>query len=661
MKSIFKKIFITLLILMTILNTYIVINAIRLWQTVKLDDLSKLYPVANTTIYDNKGNLIANLSNIYTEYTAYDDIPTDVINAIISIEDSRFFSHNGLDYEAIARSIIANIKKQSFSQGASTITQQLIKNIYLSNEKTIERKINEAILALKLENTLNKEDILASYLSNVLFGGKIYGIKMASKYYFNKDLKEIELKEAALLAGLVQMPNYYNPFINYDEAVTRRNLVLKRMLEENYIDENIYNETINIPLDSYLEKGEINENIGIYASYIDYVTTEAINTYGVNFYSNDIKVRINVDNEIQKLLYDISKNKYNTFPDEKLKCGIVVIDNKTAKILGLIGSRESGMKNLNYATEVYNQPASTIKPILSYAPAIEFLNYVPLTQILDEPYYYSGGMLVNNWDNRYLGNISLRYALSNSRNVPAIKLYNLLGDELAWKMANNLGLVNRDGFYHESMAIGGFSEGYTVLEMTNSYIAFPNMGKYKKAYSIESIDTNNTIFNNNDDFKQVMSEETAFIINDILHDVLKGSKYDLKNAFLSSKTGQSNYDYNSRMKYSIPPNATKDSWVIAYTKDITVGVWCGYDILSSTYYLTPKTKDIPLTIMKLIMDEIALNSNGYEKPNSLKIMNVDIINGLIYKSTYVNQYTKRDYFYNGYTPLSKENLEYEIV
>lgn len=645
---------------MTIINTFISIYAIVLWNKVELNDLSKLYPDGNTIIYDNEGNLIANLSNTYTGYAPYDTIPEDVINAFISIEDSRFFSHNGLDYEAIIRSIITNIKDSEYSQGASTITQQLVKNIYLSNEKTIERKINEAILSLKLENILSKEDIIASYLSNVLFGGRIYGIKMASKFYFNKELKDIDLKEAALLAGLVQMPNYYNPFTNYEAAVNRRNLVLKKMLEEKYIDNETYEQTIKIDLNSYLNKGQINENIGIYASYIDYVTNEASTKYGVNFYNEEIKVTINVNSDIQKYIYQIMQNDFNTFPDDKMKCGIVVLDNKTANILAICGTRESGMKNLNYATEVYNQPGSTIKPILSYAPAIEYLNYQPLTQILDEPYKYSDGMTVKNWDNRYLGNISFRYALSNSRNVPAIKLYNMVGKEKAWEFANNLGLINRDGYSHESLAIGGFEKGYTVLEMANSYLAFPNMGKFKKASSINNIQIGNENIKNDDTFKQVMSPETAFLINNILHDVLINTGYDLKNAYLSSKTGQSNYDYNTRMKYNIPVSATKDSWVIAYTKDITVGIWCGYDDVKMGLYLTTKTKDIPLNIMRMIMREFASQSNEYIIPNNLKLMNVEIINGLIYE-TNNNKNTKRDYFFKGFTPLLRDNLDYDIV
>ena len=660
MKSIFKKIFLVLLILMTILNTFISVYMIILWNNVKLDDLSKLYPIGNTTIYDKNGNLLANLSNIYTDYAPYESIPEVLINAFISIEDSRFFSHHGLDYEAIARSIVANIKDQEFSQGASTITQQLIKNVYLSNEKTIERKINEAILSLKLEHILSKEDILSSYLSNVLFGGRIYGVKMASKYYFNKDLADITLKEASMLAGLVQMPNYYNPFTNYEAAQDRRNLVLKAMLNEAYIDEETYENTINIELSSYLNKGQINENIGIYASYIDYVSYEAITKYNIDFYSSDLKIQINVDSNIQKMIYQIMNNNYNHFKDEYLKCGIVVLDPKTAEILAISGTREAGMRNLNYATEVLHQPASTIKPILSYAPAIEYLNFQPQTQILDEPYRYQNGMLVNNWDNRYLGNISLRYALANSRNVPAIKLYNEVGSKLAWEFASSVGLENRDNYSYEAMAIGGFSKGFTVLEMANAYLTFPNMGKYKKASSINNIKTNNTLYKNEDKFHQVLSEETAFLINDILHDVLKYTNYNLKNTVLSSKTGQSNYDYNTRMKYNIPANATKDSWVIGYTPDLLVAVWCGYEDIKKGLYLTPKTKDIPLDIVKMILNEFAPDSKGYKIPNNLKRMNVEVINGLIYHANN-NKNSVSDYFFKGYTPLNRDNLDLDIV
>lgn len=658
MKSIFKKIFLILIILTTILNGLLVSIFIYYWNKNEIENLNLLYPKSNIEIYDSNNNMIANLSETYESYTSYDEIPTIMINATLAIEDSRFFEHNGIDYEGLARAIINNIKNKAFVEGASTITQQLIKNIYLSNEKTIERKINEAILALKLEKILSKEDIISSYLSNVLFGGRIYGVKMAAKYYFNKDLKDISLKEASLLAGLLQLPNYYNPFSNYDSAVVRRNIVLKRMYDLNYIKEKEYLDTLNTELSTYLEKGKINEDIGIYASYIDYVMNEISLNENINLLNSDIKITINVDSKIQKYVYEIMQDKYHNFNDQNLKCGIIVLDNELGNIIAIGGSREIGLKNLNYATEVRNQPASTIKPILSYAPAIEYLKYVPLTQILDEPYFYSTGQQIHNWDNRYLGNISLRYALSNSRNVPAIKLFKLLGYNKSWEFANKIGINNIENYSYDSMAIGGFKEGFTVLEMANAYMSFAKMGKYKKATSIKKINIDLVEQKIETPFKQVFSPSTAFLINDILHDVLGGTSYDLSHTFLSSKTGQSNYDLATREKYNIPYNATKDSWAIGYTKDMTVAVWCGYDQVNSYSYLTPQTKNIPIDIMSMILKKFSKNALYYDTPSNLSIRNVDIINGLIYEG---NPGLYRDYFFKGYIPLNRDNLEYDRI
>ena len=659
MKSIFKKIFLIISTLTTILTITIVTIFNYYWEKNDLEDLSRLIPQGNTIIYDSNHKMIVNLSETYNAYAAYEEIPQVLIDAIIAIEDSRFFMHQGIDLKGILRAIVANLKKNGYSQGASTITQQLIKNLYLSNEKTFERKINEAILALKLEQMISKEDIIASYLSNILFGGKIYGIKMASLYYFNKELKEIGLKEAALLAGLVQMPNAYNPFVNYDKAVNRRNLVLKRMKELGYINDYQYQETINIDLNTYLEKGEINQNIGIYSSYIDYVITFLINSeYHIN--NSNTKIFIPVNYEIQKFVYEIMQNEYNTFPNDEMQAGIVVIDNKTSEIVAIGGSREKGLRNLNYATDVYNQPGSTIKPLLSYAPAIEYLNYVPLTQILDNPYYYPDGQLVNNWDHLYKGYISLREALSDSRNVPAIKLYKSVGDELAWQFAESLGIKNKDGFYHDSMAIGGMTYGYSVLEMTNAYSSFPKGGIYQKATAIKELEIDNEKIDMTNPSKQVMSEETAFLINNILHDVLKNSSFDVTNAYLSAKTGQSNYDEKTIKKYQLPYNATKDSWVIGYTKNYTVGVWCGFGKISENNYLNRYTKNIPISIMKMILEKFSNGIEKYPTPKGLSYLTVDIKDGKIYEYTTENNQVFSDYFYNGYTPLKKNNNYDEI-
>ena len=632
---------------MTIFNTVLVIIFTKYWQETNLPSLSLLTPEGKTKIYDKDNNLIVTLDSKFIGYTSYNEIPNVMIDSVTAIEDSRFFTHNGLDYYGLIRAIINNLKAGGIKEGASTITQQLIKNVYLSNEKSIERKIKEAILALKLEHVLKKEDIIASYLSNVLFGGNVYGIKMASKYYFDKDVKDINLLEASTLAAIIQMPNYYNPFINPVACENRRNAVLKRMYELDLISYDEYSSSLDVKVQDYLKKGEINENLGIYAQLIDYLSRESSELYEKNIYSNNFDIYTKIDSNISLEIYKILRNEYNTFPKDEIECGIVVLDTKTANIVAIGGSRVDGFKNLNYATDVYNQPGSTIKPILDYAPAFEYLGYQPLTQIDDSYMKYSTGEAVKNWDNQYKGLISLRYALSNSRNIPAIKLYQKLGNK-AWKFAEGLGIYNKDPYLHESMAIGGFQNGYSVLEMTNAYLGFANDGLYIKAHLIDKIKSYDETISKNPYQKQAMSKEVAFFINSILLDVLKNSAYNPHKTELAAKTGQSNFDLNTRKKYDIPNNATKDSWVIGYTKEYVIGIWVGFGTIKKGNYLDSKTKNIPLKILSQLIDKFTTKYQKFDVPSNVVYKNAIIYNGKLYEASNGDFNYKSDYFSKGY-------------
>lgn len=632
---------------MTIFNTVLVIIFTKYWQETELPSLTLLTPEGKSKIYDKDNNLIATLDSKFIGYTSYNEIPNVMIDSIIAIEDSRFFSHDGLDYYGLIRAIINNLKAGGIKEGASTITQQLIKNVYLSNEKSIERKIKEAILALKLEHVLKKEDIIASYLSNVLFGGNIYGIKMASKYYFDKEVKDINLLEAATLSAIIQMPNYYNPFINPNGCETRRNIVLKRMYELSLISYDEYSSSLGVKVQDYLKKGEINENLGIYAQLIDYLNEEANEIYQKNLYTSNLNIYTKIDSNISLEIYKILRNEYNTFPKDEIECGIIVLDTKTANIIAMGGSRVDGFKNLNYVTDVYNQPGSTIKPILDYAPAFEYLGYQPLTQIDDSYMQYSTGEAVKNWDNQYKGLISLRYALSNSRNIPAIKLYQKLGNK-AWEFAEGLGIYNKDPFPHESMAIGGFQNGYSVLEMTNAYLGFANDGLYIKAHLIDEIKSYDETISKKTYQKQAMSEETAFFINSILLDVLKNSAYNSHKTELAAKTGQSNFDLNTQIKYGIPNNATKDSWIIGYTKKYVIGVWVGFGMIKKGNYLDAKTKNIPLKILAQLIDKFTTKYEKFNIPSNVTYKNAIVHNGKLYKASNGDFNIKSDYFSKGY-------------
>ncbi len=270
-----------------------------------------------------------------------------------------------------------------------------------------------------------------------------------------------------------------------------------------------------------------------------------------------------LDLDIQKELYKIISNDYGLFNDENLNCAIVVLDNKTYGVLGLVGNRITDQKVLNYASDVLLQPGSTIKPILDYAPAIEYFSYGPATIIVDEPYTYKDGMNINNYDHNYLGAISLRKALSDSRNVPAIKLFNLIGYDKAFAFASKIGITSDE--IYEADAIGGAKNGYTLLSIANAYQAFTNLVYFKKASGISNMTLESSTMENKDPARLAMNPTSAWIINNILHDVFKDASYDLKNTYLMAKTGQTNYDSATLNTFNIPYGSTKDSLLVAYT------------------------------------------------------------------------------------------------
>ncbi len=644
MKNILLKITTILLVVLTFisLSTYIYISYIYHNISYDLNSLDQNYQII---IKDRNDNFIANMSEEFYSKVSYDEIPKDLINAIVSIEDNNFFEHNGLDYKAILRALLSNVSSLSYSEGASTITQQLVKNTYLSNDKNLTRKIKEIIISIQLESMLSKEQILEYYLNNILFGGRVYGVNEASKYYFSKELSTLNYIECAFLAGVVQRPNKYNAFYYEENANERKNLVLLKMKELNHISTTEYEKGINTNISQLLKKTDLRDNLGLYSDYIDYILPDI----SISNIHENTTITTSMDKDIQLYISALMNNETNIFPDDFLKCGIVVIENNTGNILGIGGTREDGLRNLNYATQVKNQPASTIKPILDYAPALEYLDYMPQSIINDEVYFYPNGYQVNNWDHLYKGNISFRKSLVESRNIPSIKLFNEIGHDKAFEFANNLGIYT-DEEYHESMAIGGFSTGFSVLEMTSAYSAFANMGVYYEPISILKKETpyNTTTFEQEGNV--VMKPSTAFIINDILHGVLFNTSYDLNNKYYSCKTGQSNYDDETKELYNLPSNAIKDSWIIGYTKDLTVGVWIGYDKISSEYYLTPTKNNIGKIIVRDILNTFSTsNYSSYTLPSNLKRIGVSIHNNEFYeKDLYSN--VVYDYFYQGFYP-----------
>lgn len=647
MKNILNKLFLLFTILCFIITVIGSIFGIIIFYNAKNTSILIKSNNKPIYIYDDKSNLVST-DSLYYEYCSIKEINQNIINAVISVEDNNFYKHNGIYIPRIINSIYQNIINSSIVSGASTITQQYIKNTYLSNEKTFKRKINEMAYALELEKKYTKDQIMEAYLNTILFGSNIYGIKMASKYYFNKNVNDISINEAAILAGMIQLPNYYNPFNNPSASNKRKNFVLKRMYEEGFIsyDELKNNSNINV-IDS-VNKGFTNQKITYLTPYLDYLFRNI-----PNIDENISSIHTYLDINIQKTLYSIMNNDYKLFNDNDINCAIIILDNNNYGIKAIAGNRCYNERVINYASDVLLQPGSTIKPLLDYAPAIEYLNYTPASIIVDEKYNYKNGSQVKNYDNSYLGPITLRKALSDSRNIPAIKLFNEVGYEKCFDFIKKLGIDKKEQIY-EADAIGGSTTGYTLLSLANAYQAFANLGYYKKALAYKKIKYDTKTIDNNIKPILVMKPTTAFLINSILHDVFKGSNYDQKNTYLMAKTGQTNYDEKTIEKYNLVPNATKDSLLIAYTKDLTIGVWVGYEKITTGKYLDYYKKNIPRTIMKIIFDNFAKNNQYYDLIEGITKKYITIYDNNAYLAKENGYY---EYFLEGTQPLTYPNYE----
>lgn len=594
-----------LVLLLAFLNISILIYLIIIVNTLPKIKTQDFYPTNDVTILDSNNNLINHLPTFKSDIT-YEEIPQNVINALISTEDEAFFIHNGINPKRIIKAILTDIKSHYAKEGASTITQQVIKNTYLSSEKNINRKVKEIILAIKLENSMQKSDIITYYLNNVLFSDNIYGIYNASLYFFNKKPALLTVDEAAMLVGLIQLPNKYNPYKNLAEATIRRDIVLKAMYKNNFLTHDELEIYRNIKLENKLKKNVIFQNTSYYNPYLDLIDTK----------TKSLKTYMNKD--IQYTLYEIATNKLGFLPDDKINIGLIAIDNHTAGILGIFGNRTVNKKTINNVL-VKRHMASTMKPLIDYLPYFEKTTASPGEVVIDEEYNYSDGTSLKNWDSIYKGAISLRQALRESRNIPALKIFKKTSKETKIETLSRLGLTVPNNLY-EADAIGCGNGLYSLFEISNAYLAFANNGKFKKASYIL----------NDDPFLQVIKPSSAFFINSILHDVFSKSKFVPKNTYMMAKTGQTNYDKRTALKYNIPSNATKESFVISYTKDITFGCYVGYDKIDSTSYLDRIKTQIPRTIMAYFMNKFQTNVGSPDTPSNIEKQKCIIKDNVLY-------------------------------
>ncbi|VIP50277.1 penicillin-binding protein 1A [Streptococcus pneumoniae] len=586
---------------------------------------SKLVATTSSKIYDNKNQLIADLGSERRVNAQANDIPTDLVKAIVSIEDHRFFDHRGIDTIRILGAFLRNLQSNSL-QGGSTLTQQLIKLTYFStstSDQTISRKAQEAWLAIQLEQKATKQEILTYYINKVYMSNGNYGMQTAAQNYYGKDLNNLSLPQLALLAGMPQAPNQYDPYSHPEAAQDRRNLVLSEMKNQGYISAEQYEKAVNTPITDGLQSLKSASN---YPAYMDNYLKEVINQVeeetGYNLLTTGMDVYTNVDQEAQKHLWDIyNTDEYVAYPDDELQVASTIVDVSNGKVIAQLGARHQSSNvsfGINQAVETNRDWGSTMKPITDYAPALEYGVYDSTATIVhDEPYNYPGTDIpVYNWDRGYFGNITLQYALQQSRNVPAVETLNKVGLNRAKTFLNGLGIDYPSLHYSNAISSNTTESdkkyGASSEKMAAAYAAFANGGTYYKPMYIHKVvfsDGSEKEFSNVG--TRAMKETTAYMMTEMMKTVLA---YGIgRGAYLpwlpqAGKTGTSNYTDDEIEKYIKNTGyVAPDEMFVGYTRKYSMAVWTGY-----TNRLTPIMGDgltVAAKVYRSMMTYLSEGSN----------------------------------------------------
>ena len=555
---------------------------------------SKLVATTSSKIFDSKNELIADLGSERRVNAQANEIPTDLVKAIVSIEDHRFFDHRGVDTIRIIGAFLRNLQNNSL-QGGSTLTQQLIKLTYFStstSDQTISRKAQEAWLAVQLEQKTTKQEILTYYVNKVYMSNGNYGMQTAAQNYYGKDLRELSLPQLALLAGMPQAPNQYDPYSHPEAAQDRRNLVLSEMKGQGYISAEQYEKAINTPITDGLQSLK---SVNSYPAYMDNYLKEVIDQVeqetGYNLLTTGMDVYTNVDQEAQKRLWDIyNSDQYVSYPDDDLQVASTVVDVSNGKVIAQLGARHQASNvsfGTNQAVETNRDWGSTMKSITDYAPALEYGVYDSTASIVhDVPYNYPGtDTPLYNWDHVYFGNITIQYALQQSRNVTAVETLNKVGLDRAKTFLNGLGIDYPSMHYANAISSNTTESnkqyGASSEKMATAYAAFANGGIYHKPMYINKIvfsDGSEKEFS--DAGTRAMKETTAYMMTEMMKTVLA---YGIgRGAYLpwlpqAGKTGTSNYTDDEIEKYIKNTGyVAPDESFVGYTRKYSMAVWTGY-------------------------------------------------------------------------------------
>ena len=591
-KSILKRILISLFSIFVIGFTILTGLFFYYGFTAPKITAADLQGATETQILDMNQELITKLGGENRDLIAPEEVPQGLKDAVTSIEDKRYYSHLGIDPIRIIGSFVRNLRAGHITQGGSTITQQLIKLSVFSTKKedqTYKRKIQEILLALQIEREFSKEQILTYYLNKVYMANNTYGFGTAANYYFGKELKELTIPQLALLAGMPQAPSSYDPYAHPEQAQERRNIVLQAMKENGKLTDAQLQEAKATPITDGLvdehEQISTDDNRLIFDSFLTMVADEVKEKTGLDVYSDGLTIETTVNSNAQNRLYEIlNTNRYVQYVDDNVQNAVVMLDSTTGAVRAINGGRkQTNLLAYNRAIQNDRSTGSTIKPIMDYGPAIEYLNYSTGQTMVDKPTTYSSGFELNNWDNQFMGTMTMRRALVLSRNTPAYQTFKAVGNDNVQAFLKKLDLsVMNDGKESlvESNAIGA---NLSPLKMAAAYTAFANYGTYSKPYTVTKITTREgQVLQFKPDQHQAMKDSTAYMITNMLKDTFTyGFANDLRMGNLphAAKTGSTNYTPEQRKQLGASDSefVIPDSWFIGYSPAYTISVWTGYD------------------------------------------------------------------------------------
>lgn len=604
---------------------------------------SLVFPTGTTLIFDEEGEIIYETGISRHEWVSFNDISPVMIDAILAIEDSRFFDHHGVDWSRTVQAVRYTgqnlLTGVDSMQGGSTLTQQLINQTHLFDETgqrvtTLDRKVQEVMLSIQLERVFSKEQIIEAYLNISPFGGNIFGVQSAAQFYFGVDANRLTLAQAATLAGIVQAPSMHNPDRNAPQTQIRRDEVLNMMVRHGFIEQEQHDLASAVPVTDLLNYSDVNDDIERYRPFIDRVLEEADERFGIEP-TGGYRIYTTLNREVQGFVFDLlNTNDHFIWPNPEIQTAVAMIAND-GRIRALAG-RELGVEQVdrgfNLPVHMERQPGSTSKPIWAYGPAFEYLDWGTGTMINDELFGYDGSnpgsIIVRNWDNIYRGRVSVRYSMERSWNVPAIKAYQAVVDldegETMERFVNSLGIPTTPVYgFNQRYAIGGMRYGVSPLQMAGAYAAFPNEGVFNEPFTITRIIAPDGTIIYGEDYhrsERVMSEGSAYMMNSILRTSVSGhgtgGRAQVPGQWIAGKTGTTNFD--EAILNAFPSiranNGVPDAWFVGYSMEYTVALWTGHQHISDGSFLPfgDQGQAIPQRLFAIIMGRF--NTAGERQP-----------------------------------------------